>query len=271
MDYITCILNDPVTARSVLRTGRLLSQRLQDSQLRVLCPRPARDPNFMPTEEVMTDERRERFIGREETRLRKINRLFEAWKINDARAAVFEEVEGDVAEIVAAAARQATLVVAGAAYGTEQTDAAATIETVLAERASAIVVVPKEPPVLVGTCPGIAWKRNVQLNAAISSALKLLLTADQVHLLIEAEKAEEDAKLQDLVMTLQRHAVPVEIHHVELGGRHAGQYLIQEAHRAGSDLLVMGAHTQSWFRDLLLGGRSKDVLAHLDLPVLLHG
>jgi len=271
MNYITCILNDPATAQSVLRTGQLLSRKLGEGRVRVLRPRPACDPDFMPTEEVMTDARCERFTRREDARSDELNRLFTAWKINDASASVLEEVEGDVVKIVAVAAREAVLVVAGATYGTEQADAAASIQAVLAERASAIVVVPGEPPSSVGTRSGVAWKHGVQLDAAIGRARKLLLTADQVHLLIEAGQAEDDAELLNLVMTLQRHAIPVEIHHVELGGRHAGQRLIEEAHKAGCDLLVMGAHTHSWFRELLLGGRSKDVLAHLDLPVLLHG
>lgn len=270
MDHITCILNDPATAQSVLRTGQLLSQRLGEGRFRVLRPRPARDPDFMPTEEVMTDERRERFARRGDARSDELNRLFAAWNNSTTDSVVLEEVEGDVSEIVAMAAREAALVVAGAAYG-QQREAAAAIQTVLTEGASAVIVVPREPPASIATRPGIAWKHGVQVDAAIDRARTLLLTADQVHLLIEPGQAGEDAELQDLVMTLQRHAVPVEIHHVEPGGRHAGQCLIQEAHKAGCDLLVMGAHTRSWLGDFLLGGRSKDVLAHLDLPVLLHG
>lgn len=270
MDHITCILNDPTTARSVLQTGRLLSQRLGEGRFRVLRPRSARDLDFMPTEEVMTDERRDRFARREDARSDEFNRLFATWKSSTADSVLLEEVEGDVSEIVAMAAREAGLVVAGAAYG-RQREMASAIETVLTEGAGAIVVVPEEPPASIATRPGIAWKHGVQVDAAIDHARKLLLTADQVHLLIEREHPEEDAKLQDLITILQRHSVPVEIHHVEPGGRHAGQRLIHEAHKSGCDLLVMGAHTQSWLKELLLGGRSKDVLAHLDLPVLLHG
>ncbi|WP_171034195.1 universal stress protein [Lichenicoccus roseus] len=141
----------------------------------------------------------------------------------------------------------------------------------LVERTSAIVVVPVEPPRTIGARPAVAWKAGVQLDAAIDQALKLLLMAEQVHVLLEAQQARDDVKLQDLLTTLRRNGVPIELHHVELGGRHAGELLVQAAYKAGCDLLVMGAHTQSWFSDLLIGGTSKDVLAHLDLPVLLHG
>ena len=59
MDHITCILNDPSTARSVLQAGRLLSLKFGNIRMRVLHPKPDADPGFMPTEEVMTDDRRE--------------------------------------------------------------------------------------------------------------------------------------------------------------------------------------------------------------------
>ena len=271
MDHITCILNDPATARSVLQAGKLLSLKFGNSRMRVLHPRPGGDPGFMPTEEVMTDDRRERFARRQNTLSIELTSIFQASGGRDHGGTVLEEVEGDVSEIVAVAAREAFLIVAGVADGHEQATAAAMIQTVLIERASAIVVVPVIPPSSIGARPAVAWKAGVQLYAAIDQALKLLLTAEQVHVLLEARQAQDDAGLQDLLMALQRHAVPFEIHHVELAGRHAGELLIQEAHNAGCDLLVMGAHTKSWFRDFLLGGRSKNVLAHLDLPVLLHG
>lgn len=126
MNHITCILNDPATAQSVLQTGQLLSQRLGEGWFRVLLPRPARDPDFMPTEEVMTDERRDRFARLGDARSIELNQQFATWKSSIADSVVLEEVEGDVSKIVAVAAREAALVVAGAAYG-QQGEAAAAI------------------------------------------------------------------------------------------------------------------------------------------------
>ena len=69
----------------------------------------------MPTEEVTTDERRERFARRRDARSDELNRLFAAWKSSTSDSVVLEEVKGDVSEIVAMAAREAALMMAGTA------------------------------------------------------------------------------------------------------------------------------------------------------------
>ena len=69
----------------------------------------------MPTKEITTDERRERFAPRGDARSDELNRLFVAWKSDTSDSVVLEEVEGDVSGIVAMAAREAALMMAGTA------------------------------------------------------------------------------------------------------------------------------------------------------------
>jgi nucleotide-binding universal stress UspA family protein len=52
-------------------------------------------------------------------------------------------------------------------------------------------------------------------------------------------------------------------------GRTIGQALIEEAHRAGADLLVMGAYAHGRLAEVILGGATREVLAAADLPVLM--
>ena len=48
-----------------------------------------------------------------------------------------------------------------------------------------------------------------------------------------------------------------------------GQTLLDEAHRVAADLLVMGAYAHSPLRELLLGGVTRYMLTHADLPILM--
>jgi len=64
--------------------------------------------------------------------------------------------------------------------------------------------------------------------------------------------------------------VPPTIHRFVIGRGAVGQSLLREAHGIGADLLVMGAYAHSRAIEALLGGATRDVLSHVDMPVLLH-
>ena len=63
-------------------------------------------------------------------------------------------------------------------------------------------------------------------------------------------------------MTADLHALPI-------GGRPLGAALLRKAHELGADMLVMGAYQHSPLREFLLGGVTRHMLSHADLPVLL--
>ena len=51
-------------------------------------------------------------------------------------------------------------------------------------------------------------------------------------------------------------------------GRPAGEVLLAKARELGADLLVMGAYSHTRLRERILGGVTKYVLEHADIPVL---
>jgi nucleotide-binding universal stress UspA family protein len=63
--------------------------------------------------------------------------------------------------------------------------------------------------------------------------------------------------------------VTVTEHRFRAGGRKIGVALLEEAHAAGADLLVMGAFTRGRVAEFVLGGATREVLAAADLPVLM--
>ena len=269
MSRILCILNEPLTAPAVLQASRLLLDRL-GGRLQVLHPRPAHEPDFMPTEEVMTEERRRRFTRREDLRSSALAHRFEAWRRDAAIAVALDEIEGDVPEIVVAAAHDADLVVTGVACGDSHREAARTIQSLLTEASVSVIVVPEGAPVSIAARPGIAWKRGVQLDKAIDSALPLLASADEVHFLIGTAGVGNGNGPRGLTAALEQRGRIVRTHAFVLAGRDPGQALLEEARLNGCDLLIMGSHTHSWLRNKLIGGISDEVLVGLELPVLLH-
>jgi nucleotide-binding universal stress UspA family protein len=45
--------------------------------------------------------------------------------------------------------------------------------------------------------------------------------------------------------------------------------LQEKARAAGADMIVAGAHGHTWLREVLLGSVTRDLLAHLQLPVMM--
>ncbi len=52
-------------------------------------------------------------------------------------------------------------------------------------------------------------------------------------------------------------------------GRSVGRVLLDDAKEAEADLLVMGAYSHSRWRERILGGVTKNVIEHAELPVFL--
>jgi len=49
---------------------------------------------------------------------------------------------------------------------------------------------------------------------------------------------------------------------------YAGEAVLNEAQRTGADMIVMGGYGHSRFREWVLGGVTRHVLTHADIPVL---
>ena len=115
----------------------------------VLHPRPASEPDFMPIEEIMTDERRHRFNPREDLRLSALLRLFKARRHDAAIAVSLDAIKDDASEIVVTAAHDADLVVIGVACGDSHREAETTIHSLPTEATTSVLVVREgELPIL---------------------------------------------------------------------------------------------------------------------------
>ena len=59
------------------------------------------------------------------------------------------------------------------------------------------------------------------------------------------------------------------VREAELGEWRLGDVILQEVDAFGADLLVMGAYSQSPFRESLTGGVTNHILSHTGVPVLM--
>ena len=119
----------------------------------------------------------------------------------------------------------------------------------------------------------LAWNASPEAARAVRQGLPLLQRAREV-LVAVVERDPIGPALpmgsQELAPFLARHGVTVAVRQQKAGLEgDVGAALLGLARQSGAGLLVMGCYGHSRFRELLLGGVSRTVLRHLDLPVLM--
>lgn len=135
------------------------------------------------------------------------------------------------------------------------------------------IVVPPRPVRAVGLSRvAVAWNGAPEAIRAVHSALPLLQRAEEVLLLRgAAREAFHDVSWKppfDVDAYLKRHGIRARAQDLPANEHAAGEALLEQAERFGADLLVMGAYGRSRFSEWALGGTTRHVLWHAQLPVL---
>jgi nucleotide-binding universal stress UspA family protein len=141
------------------------------------------------------------------------------------------------------------------------------------QAARPVVIVPNEGALApVGSTVLVAWNGRREATRAAFDALPLLQRAGSVKVLAlgpEPERAERGALAADhLCAGLARHGVACEVIAGPSDGG-AGPALVRRAAEHGADLLVMGCYGHSRLSELVFGGATRHVLAHMTVPVLM--
>lgn len=119
----------------------------------------------------------------------------------------------------------------------------------------------------------VAWDGSHSAARAINDAMLFLKAGDQVEVMtISSDKVtldEGDIPAVDISLHLARHGVKATAKSLHAENISAGGLILSHAGDFGADLLVMGAYGHSRFRELVLGGVTRNVLKHMTLPVLM--
>jgi nucleotide-binding universal stress UspA family protein len=137
------------------------------------------------------------------------------------------------------------------------------------------LVLPWDPrPATVATDLVVAWKNTRESSLAVRGALPLLAAARRLSVLAVDDPGERRAALAEraaegaaLVAFLGRHGVAAEARRTE--GEDAGEAILGFAREIGADGLVMGSYGHSRLREVVIGGATRHVLGHMDLPVVM--
>ena len=136
-----------------------------------------------------------------------------------------------------------------------------------------VMVLPAgESPLTVGKRVTLAWNGSAEATRAVASALPMLQHAEQVDVVVFDASRSSARHGQDpgadIGRYLTRHGVRVEVS-TAAAGTDAAASLLSFAASKDADLIVMGAYGHARFRETLLGGMTRGVLAASPIPLWL--
>ena len=209
---------------------------------------------------------------KEYQRVRMLERVFDTWTatVKHAPNAHCFTAEGSTSELVAQWGRRADVIVTARPSADDRLDRQA-FRTILFGTDRPVLMV---PPTLAKSQAGatfgrriaIAWRDEKQALRALLPALRWLASAEQVHVLVGVRDVTHAFEVPPV---LAEHGLVASLHLLAIHPGPFGQTLLDMAHRLGADLLVMGAYAHSPLRELILGGVTRHMLAHANLPVLM--
>ena len=143
------------------------------------------------------------------------------------------------------------------------------VETALFGTGQPVLLVPSGQRSAIGESVLVGWNRSAQAARALRDALPLLKRAKKVVVFSVATGAKEGPSPQEASRHLEWHGIGNEVIEVPAGRESVGKALMAGAQEVEADLVVMGAYSHSRFREAILGGVTRQLLAEADLPVFM--
>lgn len=143
------------------------------------------------------------------------------------------------------------------------------LRAVLFRAGRPVLVVPPIEISTLGQRPLIAWNGSALSARAAAIARNFFGSAREVGILSIRTKDWSGPSAQDLADYLAWHNISPTVIEVEPNGHRLSDILFREAAHFDSDLIVMGAYSQSPFRQSLTSGITNYVLSHAEHPVLM--
>jgi nucleotide-binding universal stress UspA family protein len=267
--FVLVVTNEPETAHACLDAAGQIADAFNEARIEVTYIRV--DPATMLTsEEVLTRERQAQLESTANERATAVNRIYEAWRHENydggAGRTVWSTPVGTVRDQVRLRGRGADLIVLAPPRSLRDLYGREALKAAIFEAERPVLVVSGTIPSTIGQSIAILWDDEPPTVKAVLDAMPLLARAERVFVLIPPAR---DTLRQELPTLFIDHGVDAEIHAIEAVSRPPGRALLDQAHRLGADLLVVGAYARHPLTELLLGGVTRYVVAHADLPVLM--
>jgi nucleotide-binding universal stress UspA family protein len=144
------------------------------------------------------------------------------------------------------------------------------LHAVLFDSARPVLIAPRISLPTLGTHICLAWNGSAESASAVLAALPWLHRAQAIRILWAEDYQRRGPLAPDLETYLAAHKLTADRTMFRSFNNNVGAGLLAAANRFSCDLLVMGAYSHSRLRQLFLGGVTRHVLEHANVPLMMH-
>jgi nucleotide-binding universal stress UspA family protein len=183
-----------------------------------------------------------------------------------------ESFSGDSALTGISSVRAADLIIA--AQREASGDPSADVDSLVYDAGRPVLVVPHAGP-FVTTFKRVllAWNGSKEAARAAFDALPFIIEAEKTDILVidppDTLDESPEASGAEIASALSRHGANVSVSVQKSGGTSVDDIIQNRVAESGADLLVLGAYSHSWLRQLLFGGVTRTVLRTAQVAVFL--
>jgi nucleotide-binding universal stress UspA family protein len=268
-DVILVVLGRPAAAPAVLSAAACLASLMGGARLNVIVVQQPVHIHALEAEAlVMEADAILALRHGDEKRIAALEGTFRRWVAEAGEAvtaARWSEVEGSAATVIAERGSRADIIVAEQPAEDDRWTRQV-IRAALFGTGRPVLVIPPGAAMPFGRRIAIAWRDEKQAARAVIPALRWLAGAAQVHVLVGLHEGRMQPAMPRVFV---EHGIGSELHVLPIKPGPFGRTLLAKAKELGADLLVMGAYAHSPLRELILGGVTKYMLDHANLPVLM--
>ncbi|MEI9988286.1 MAG: universal stress protein [Aliidongia sp.] len=268
---ILAFLAEPEAADAVLSSAERLAAQCTASRINGLGVRLPPIETIMPTEEVLTHEQEVRMREREQKRAEALRAAFRQWAATrpdrETIAEWFDVEANAAAALKEYGARSDVIVLTRPCDRSSEPERQAVRAALFDAERPVLLVPPGTAPAPFGRRIAIAWRDDPRTIKAVLAALRILDAAEHIDVIGGLRDGDPEPRLPEI---FEEHGKPAVLHTLPLPGTEAfGAALLAKARALKADMLVMGAFAHNRLHNMILGGVTKHVLAHADLPVLM--
>lgn len=191
-------------------------------------------------------------------------------------AAKFVHRSGGIADIVAEEGRLSDLIVMSRGIAAPETSEDPHVVTALFDTGRPVVLVPVPPhPAIMpwqDRTVAIAWDGSLEASRAIYHAIPYLERAETLYVLcVRPRDVPHNAEaMRGVLDYLEAHISGApQLVFINSQSESIADVIQRKAKDLGVELLIMGAFGHSRFREMLLGGTTKAMVEHAEIPLLL--
>jgi nucleotide-binding universal stress UspA family protein len=265
---ILVVLDHPAAAGALLAAARRLAEHCGATRINALVVRAPPETMISPSEEVLTASREATLRATEAGRAAQLRTAFDTWDADLPSGLDVDWIDLDgIAEmLVEDRGRRADFLVVELPTRRDYGTSWHALRAALFATDRPVLVVPAHCSADFGRRVAIAWRDDERATKAVLAGLRCLTHAEGVFVLAGMRAG---AAAPEPPRILAEHGVAAELRVLTVGSGPFGAALLRKAHELGADMLIMGAYQHSALREFLLGGVTRYMLSHADLPVLL--